>query len=429
MSEKTHIFILALDGVPYTFLNEIIALGYMPHLEKIVNEGVFKSLKSVIPPVSSSAWASFITGQHPNEHGILSFTERDPSNMEWFTPDSRNLKSKTHLEKLSEKGKRVFSMNLPVTYPPKPVNGISICGFLGNDIEKGTFPESEGRFLKQRGYRIDADIELAKTDLASFLRDLNEVLEKRIEMMWYYYEKEHWDFFLAHIMETDRLHHFTWEFMENKDPLFVKIYEKFYSRLDDLIGEVAARIKKETALVLLSDHGFTTLKQEVYLNRWLWENDYLKFIRPIPVSLKDMHPSSKAYALYPGRIFINLKGREKYGSINPGQEFESLKEKLKRELLEIHYSVDNEAVINSIKSAAEVYDLKKSYAKEIDLYLADLFLFANAGYDLKGQLWSQSLFSKTIFNGMHTFNNAFVIAKGIDLGDSELSIADLIHHF
>lgn len=428
MSKKKRTFILALDGVPFTFLKEMIASGQMPHMEKLVEKGIFKPLNSVVPPVSSCAWASFLTGKQPNEHGILSFTERDPFTMDWYTPNATNLKSKTLLEQLSEKGKRVFSMNVPVTYPPKSINGISICGFLGNDIEKGTYPEAEGKFLKERGYRIDANTELAKTDLAGFLRDLNEVLEKRIEMMWHYYAKEDWDLFMAHIMETDRLHHFTWEFAQNKDPLFLKIYEKFYSRLDALIKEIFERVNKESSLLLLSDHGFTTLKQEVYLNRWLWENDYLRFTKPIPSSLKDIHPSSKAYALYPGRIFINLKGREICGSVNPGQEFESFKEKLKRELYQIHSPLENEMIINNIKDAHEVYDLKKSYAQEINLYLADLYVFANNGYDLKGQLWSQSLFSKTIFNGMHSYENAFVITNGIDIGNSELSIADLINY-
>lgn len=425
MINKKGIFVLALDGVPFSFLKDLISSGKIPNIEKLVKDNVFRSMNSVVPTVSSSAWASFLTGKYPNQHGILSFTERDPYTMDWYTPNADNLKTDTILENLSKAGKKVFSMNVPVTFPPKPLNGISICGFLGTDIEHGTYPAEEGTFLKENGYRIDSDSELAKKDLSAFFKDLYVVLEKRIEMMWHYFEKGNWDFFMAHIMETDRLHHFSWEYMEKKDPIFLNIYEKFYSRLDDLVGEILTRAGKETKILFLSDHGFTTLKEEVYLNRWLWENDYLKFTKPIPESLKDIHPKSKAYALYPGRIFINLKGREKNGSVNPGYEFESLKGQIKNELFQIKSSVAKETVIKEILNPEDVYDFKKSYSTEINLNLADLYVFANNGYDLKGVLWGPSLFSKTVFNGMHSFDNAFVLARGIDIEDNELSITDL----
>jgi len=424
MNKKNKIFVLALDGVPYNFLKEMIKSGRMPHLAEIVKTGIFKEMKSVVPPVSSSAWASFLTGKKPDEHGILSFTERNPSTMEWFTPDSRHLKVKSILEVLSMAGKRVFCMNVPVTFPPQPINGISICGFLGTDIEFGTFPEREGSLLKQKGYRIDANTELAKSDLAAFLKDLNHVLEKRIEMMWYYFVKEEWDFFMTHIMETDRLHHFTFEFFEKNDPVFLKIYEKFYSRLDMLIGKVVSKIDKETHLILLSDHGFTTLKQEVYLNRWLWENDYLRFTKPNPVTLADIHPDSKAYSLYPGRIFINLKRRENIGSVQPGIEYESLRGRLKEHLINLNFPVSNENVIKDIKNVEEVYDRKNIDSK----WFADLFVFANDGYDLKGQLWNKSIFSKTFFNGMHTFDNAFLFTTGFDIQDDKISISDIANY-
>lgn len=423
--ENTKVFVLALDGVPYTFLKEMMASGNMPNLTELLKSSIFKPMNSVIPPVSSSAWASFLTGKQPNEHGILSFTERDPFSMDWYTPNASNLKSDTILERLSAAGRKVFSMNVPVTFPPQPLNGISICGFLGTDIEQGTFPLHEGAFLKKNGYRIDADTELAKKDLTAFIKDLYAVLEKRIEMMWHYFEREEWDFFITHIMETDRLHHFTWEFMKNKDPFFLKIYQNFYSRLDELIGEMLNRIAKETHLLLLSDHGFTTLKQEVYLNRWLWENDYLRFTRPFPKSLHDIHHESRAYALYPGRVFINLKGREKYGSVTAGSDYETVLEKLRKDLLQLRSPQNNELIIENIYKQGEVYDLHKNYSSEINLNLADMYVFAAKGYDLKGQLWSSHLFSKTIFNGMHSFDDAFVISRGIDISESGLSIANL----
>lgn len=422
------IFILALDGTPFSFLQKMIARGVMPHFAGLAKQYSFKRMNSVIPAVSSVAWASFLTGEQPQDHGILGFTERNPATLEWFTPNASQLKCKTIVERLSDSGKRVFIMNVPATYPPKPINGVSICGFLGNDVLKGTYPAEEGQFLKENGYRIDVDTSLAKTDFPAFLQDLKFVLEKRIEMMWHYFEREEWDFFMAHIMETDRLHHFSWEFMESGNPHFVELYHKFYGRLDNLIGEVVKRIDDQTGLMLLSDHGFTTLKKEVYLNNWLWQNNYLRFTAPFPQTLKDIHPESKAYSLYPGRIFINLKGREKNGRVRTGIEYGSLRSEIKQKLFEMVEPESKEKIIKNVFYGEELYNRpsKINLGDNKDFTdCADLIAVAHDGYDLKGQLWNKDLFSKTVFNGMHTFDDAFVLSTGVNIEKNNLSISDL----
>jgi predicted AlkP superfamily phosphohydrolase/phosphomutase len=171
----------------------------------------------------------------------------------------------------------------------------------------------------------------------------------------------------------------------------------------------------------LSDHGFTTLKQEVYLNRWLWENDYLKLSRPIPQSLHDIHPASKAYSLYPGRIFINLKGREKTGSVNPGREYEYLRKEIGEKLLNLSFPGTSQKVIKEIKYGEILYPGSITPAKD----RADLFAIAHDGYDLKGSLWSKELFRKTVFNGMHSFDNAFLLVNGPDKIEDIISVADI----
>jgi predicted AlkP superfamily phosphohydrolase/phosphomutase len=425
--KKNKIFVLALDGVPFTFLQKMIASGKMPHLARLAKKGDFRKMESVIPPVSSVAWASFLTGKKPQDHGILSFTERNPATMDWFTPDAKQLKCKTLPEILSERGKRVFIMNVPATYPPKKINGVSICGFLGNDLLKGTYPTEEGKILQKKGYRIDADTSLAKTDFPAFLQDLKSVLEKRIEIMRHYFEQEKWDFFMAHIMETDRLHHFTWEFMATGNAHFVELYDRFYGRLDKLIGEIINEIDDNMALMLLSDHGFTILKKEVYLNNWLWQNNYLRFTKPIPQSLHDIHPESKAYALYPGRIFINLKEREKNGRVEQGREYESIRTEIKSKLLELKEPGANDKVIKKVFYGEDLYGrAPMDFAdKHSFTDYADLIAIAHKGYDLKGVLWNKDLFAKTIFNGMHTFDDAFVLLNGGVFSKENLAISDL----
>ena len=427
------IFILALDGTPYTLLKKLIAGNRMPNLKRLVEEADFKQMDSVIPPVSSVAWASFMTGSQPREHGIYGFVERDPETMNWYVPLSDRLKVDTIQSNLSVFGKRVFMMNVPMTYPANPINGISICGFLGNDLIRGTYPAEIGTLLKARGYLIDADTELAKTDLNAFYDHLIDVLERRIETMWHFWEQEAWDFFMAHIMETDRLHHFFWEFMEQDHPVWAEKFYNFYERIDQLIGDILQRIPNVLPLMLLSDHGFTTLKKEVYLNRWLFDEGYLKFQKQFPEALIDMHPLSKAYSLYPGRIYINLKGREKNGSVDQGLNYEQIRQEIKQKLLELVEPESQSKIIAKVYFGEELYVCDKGEKQIIQTdtqsptnrRYPDLIAMPFNGYDLKGNLWRDNLFEKTVFNGMHTFDDAFIVLRNGVLPNDRFSIAEI----
>ncbi len=419
--KKSRLFILALDGTPFTLLQKLFREGVMPNLKNLAEESVFMQMDSVQPPVSSSAWASFMTGKTPAQHGILGFVDRTPADMNWYIPNAEHLRAKTIWQILSEKGKRVFVMNVPVTFPPKPVNGISICGFLGNDIRKGVWPPEIGTLLKARGYRIDADTEMAKTNLPAFMDHLFTVLEKRLETMRFFYKQERWDVFMTHIMETDRLHHFFWEYFEQGHDLFKARFMELYRRIDVEIGRILAEAEDDTAFLLLSDHGFCTLRYAVYLNRWLTDNGYLFFRSKPPAGLHEIAPLSRAYSLYPGRIYINLKGREKEGSVEPGTEYEQLRSELIIRLKTI-MDPSGRPVVKQVLRREEAYP--EANAEEIQR-LPDLITEAFRGYDLKGDLGHAALFNKTIFNGMHTDDDAFILAKDIAVAEERFSIDKL----
>ena len=427
------VFILAVDGTPFTFLQKAMAEGIMPNLANLAKEGQFRQMDSVIPPISSVAWASFMTGERPAGHGIFGFVERDPSTMDWYVPLSDRLQARTIWDELTAAGKRLFSMNVPLTYPPRPVNGIQICGFLGNDITKGTYPPEIGTLLKARGYRIDSDVELAKIDLSAFYEQLLAILDKRVETLWHFWSQEEWDFFMVHIMETDRLHHFFWQFMEEGHPHWAVKFYDFYRHIDGVIGQIVQRIPPEMPLLLLSDHGFTTLKKEFYLNRWLWENGFLQFTKKIPGTLNDLAPQTKAYSLYPGRIYIHLQGREKNGSVAPGQSYIEVRRHIREKLLAVVDPQSGLPIMDKVFYGEDLFEqrgliLGRAETESFDprkKNYPDLIAVAQPGYDLKGNLWSEHLFEKTHFNGMHTGDDAFVLTRNMTLPEQRLCIVDL----
>lgn len=432
------IFVLALDGVPYSLLNKLFEYGIMPNFKKLVNDFNFCEMDSVQPPISSVAWTSFMTGKNPAGHNIYGFIEREPETMDVFVPTSINIKSKTIWEYLSELGKRVFTINVPVTYPPKEINGISICGFLGTDILKGTYPTHIGKQLLDDNYQIDVDTVKARTDLHGFINELNYVLDKRIETIQKFYDKENWDFFMAHIMAPDRLHHFVWEYFEQNDPFWTEQFYNIYKKIDNFIGILLKKIPKNDEFIILSDHGFTKLKKEVYINKWLYDNNYLEFVtNQPPENLTDIHQTSKAYSLIPGRIYINLKGREKTGSVLPGLEYEKIREELRVKLKDIKDHDTGERIINEVLTREELYMAKQGLDFNTDstdtfnknnpyYYAPDLMIIGNNGYDFKGNLWMDKLMDKGPIVGTHTYNDAFLYIRNREIKKHNISIIDLL---
>ncbi len=422
--------IIALDGVPFSLLQHVVASGNMPFFKSLLKGSHFQPINSVYPPISSVAWASFLTGKSPAEHGISGFLEREPDSLQWFIPNASHLRTKTILHELSEADYRVFSMNVPITYPPFSVNGIIISGFLAPDIRKATYPQGLSMFLKAKGYSIDADVEKGKKDLNAFYQELKNVLDKRFEIMHYFFERDHWHFFLSHLMETDRLHHFFWKYFEQKIEPFASLFNEFYAHLDRQLQNFFKKVPDKSAIILLSDHGFSQLKYEVYLNRWLVENGYLYFKQVPPQNLTDMHEFSRAFSLYPGRIYVNLKGREKYGKINPGVEYEKFCNELSRNLLQIK-DPHGQLVIKRVERGYKLYGLapeKQSHLFIDPLKLKnipDLVAVPFEGYDLKGNLWSEQIFKNTQFTGTHTFNDAFLVAKNLQINEKINSIQDV----
>ena len=309
--------------------------GACPILARLIAGGAFKRMNSVYPTVSSVAWSSFMTGKNPAKHGIFGFVDRDPATLKTTIPTSRAMQSRTLWEILSDAGKRVVVMNVPVTYPPRQVNGVLIAGFLAPNLNKVAYPPEMGQKLKEWGYRIDTDPWVARESKDKMLADVNDTFDRRVKTLFTLMEEEEWDYFHCHIMSTDRLFHFLWEQMEDNDPVYAPQFLAFMEKLDRLIGDVMSRLDEHTSLVVMSDHGFCTLDKEIYVNYWLQQQGWLQFDTAEPKSIEDMSSSSVAYSLDPGRVFINLKGREKAGSVEPA-DYESWREPHRRR----RYGVD-----------------------------------------------------------------------------------------
>ncbi|MCD6100522.1 MAG: alkaline phosphatase family protein [Candidatus Marinimicrobia bacterium] len=422
---KRRVFVLGLDGVPYSMVCDLIAKGHWPNFANLFGKNSFVRMHSVIPTISSVAWSSFMTGKNPAKHNIFGFVDRVPNPFQIYIPTGKNMKTETLWEILSKNGKRVVVMNVPVTYPPREVNGILVSGFLATDIDKAIYPKEISSILKDMGYIIDVDPWKAKEEKDQFLEDLFNALERRFEVMFHFLKREQWDFFMCHIMETDRINHFFWDDWE-KGGKYSQKFVEFYKKIDSLIGELwqQLEIEKPTApkFIVLSDHGFCSIKQEVHINHWLVQKGWLKFKKTPPKDFTDIDSTSKAYSLIPGRIFINLKGREEMGTVNPDGEYDKLRSEIKAELSELKDPDTGEAVVKM------VYNREDIYSGPFFNSAADLIVLPNAGYDLKGKLYTPRLFDRSHIVGMHTYDDAFLamVDEDFSQGKSFYRIYDVM---
>jgi predicted AlkP superfamily phosphohydrolase/phosphomutase len=392
------VIILGLDGAPYTLIKQFIQDGTMPNLARIVQEGTLSQMDTSIPEISSVAWTTFFTGVNAARHGIYGFMDLKPNSYDMYFPNSHNVRAKTLWEKIGEHGKRSVVVNVPSTYPAKPLNGILISGFVAIDLAKATYPPSLLPMLERVNYQLDVDSAKARESLELFANSLLAVLEAREKVLWDLLVQEQWDLFVGVITETDRMHHYLWAAIEDLQHPYHDFFKSFYTRVDRFIGKVYEWFHKKGVFMIMSDHGFCKIQKEVYLNNWLSSEGYLKFSTPNPQSYGDLDKASKAFNMDPARIYIHLKGKYPYGSVSPGSEYDSLREELKSRLLDI--KVDGAPVIQRVFLKEEIF--KGPFLNEAP----DLLLLPNWGFDIKGTITKSCFTGNSLLTGMHTQNDS-----------------------
>ena len=249
--------------------------------------------------------------------------------------------------------------------------------------------------LKEMDYRIDVNARKVQQSHDALMDDILTTLERRVEVLLHLYDKQQWDLFVGVITETDRLQHFFMDAAEDESHKYHSAFKDFYRRVDNFLGQVMERLADET-MMIMSDHGFTPLHRQVYLNRWLINNGYLK-LKENARSIEEIEPGSKAFALDPGRIYINVKGKYPNGAVEAA-DAASLAQEIKQGIAEI---ADNgNRIVKSIFERDEIYSGPAIAAAP------DLCVLSNYGYDLKGAVNKQELMDREIFTGMHTRDDA-----------------------
>lgn len=390
--------LIGLDGTPYTLARRFIEDGTMPNLAELGGRGALLQMDTSIPDISSVAWASFMTGANPGRHGIYGFSDLQPGSYKLYFPNSKHIRSQKLWDVVGRAGRRSAVLNVPSTYPASPICGMLVAGFVAIDLNRATYPAELVPKLKELDYRIDVDASKVKLGHDALMEDILATLERRVQALLYFFDNEPWDLFIGVITCTDRLHHFFWDAIEDENHRYHSAFRDFYRQVDRFIGAVADRLRGE-ALFIMSDHGFTKIERQVYLNRWLVDNGYLK-LKPGARSIEDIADGSFAFALDPGRIYINLKGRYPAGAVD-ASDARRILEEIKRGLGEI--SANGKRVIGRI------YERDEIFSGPFVGLAPDLCAQGEYGYDLKGAVNKTELMDREVFTGMHTQDDAMLL--------------------
>ena len=415
--KKKRAFVIGLDGVPCSLLNDLVQEGIMPAISRLITSGHLHKMKASLPEVSSVSWTNFMTGTNPGTHGIFGFTDFKKDSYELRFPNFLDIKQETFWDKLGERGKKCIIINQPSTYPARKINGILISGFVAIDLSRAVYPHSYTPKLEQMGYQIDIDTLKSREDSEFLWQELSTTLKARqtaLESLW----KEDWDYFEFVVTGTDRLHHFQWNIYEDKDHPDHNRFLDYYRQIDHMIDKIVESYKKaseeESPFYLLSDHGFTGIEQEVYLNAWLEKEGYLKFSTPSPENLSETASPTRAFAMDPNRIYLNMKGKFPRGSVEPSEK-KPLKEEIKKKLKGLEYK--GKKVVNCVFDTEEIYS-----GPEVPKG-PDLIVLSEYGFDMKGSVKKKEVFGRSNLQGMHTWDDAFFWAQ-TDHGQ-DLTISDL----
>ncbi len=359
----------------------------LPNLQALADNGCWGPLRSCHPPITVPAWAVMTSGKDPGTLGLYGFrNRRDYSYGSMYTADSRDIKEPRVWDVLSQAGKKVVVLGVPQTYPPRPVNGWLVSGFLapGNQSDF-TYPKPLKKELEQQVGPFILDVENFRTeDKAGLIEQLHRLLDNRFETARYLVDAKPWDFFMMVELGLDRLHHGFWKYADPQHPKFEPdnrfrdVFGEYYAALDRHVGKLLDNIGDETAVLVVSDHGAKAMHGGVCVNQWLMEQGLLT-VHDVPESgirrIEDCSidwQRTKVWSSggYYARLFFNVAGREPAGTV-PMAEYDRFRDEMVRRV-ESMTDIDGKPLGNKAYKPEQLYRRVRGIPPDLLVYFSDL---------------------------------------------------------
>jgi predicted AlkP superfamily phosphohydrolase/phosphomutase len=415
---KPRVFVIGWDGATFDLIRPWVKEGKLPTIAKLMEEGVYGNLRSTLPPMTFPAWTSFMTGKNPGKHGIFDFTRPRAGTYELEFVNGGKRQGKTFWQILSDAGREVVSISLPCTFPPNKVNGVMISGFDAPGGGPGSHVDARGMYppglydelLCQVGQHpigasIVKEINQGRPDLA--MEQVRQTIARKAATAKYLIRSRTWDCFMILFGESDMLGHQLWKYCDPSSPLFTDKPSGMrdsllgvYQELDRQAAELIGMLPSDTTVLMMSDHGFGGVSDwMLYPNCWLRERGLLRFRGGWAQRTSRILDTAKLFAVsrlpapmrkwiykvggnrlgqfesrvrfgmidwqgtlayceenpyYPA-FWINLKGRQPEGIVEPGEEYEKACKRLIEELENWRHPATGAPIVEKAYQRKDVY--------------------------------------------------------------------------
>jgi predicted AlkP superfamily phosphohydrolase/phosphomutase len=276
------VMILGLDGATWSVLDPMRARGFMPNLDALVKKSAHGTLRSTIPPVTTAAWTTMMTGCDPSRHGVFDHRYYDAPSGQMKVNHSGRARVPSVWRTLSDAGRSVAVLNLPGNYPPPKVKGVAVSGMDAPHLDaalsgdpafaarmKAEVPDYSLRyFWKRAPLSLEELSENSRLTAESFLgRARGGLLADR-------YIPD-WSALMVQFQNLDPFQHRAWRYLNVDEtgidrPEWNEAAAEVLRGLDRAIGVLVELADKRGATILVcSDHGFGPCLGRVHANRIL----------------------------------------------------------------------------------------------------------------------------------------------------------------
>lgn len=421
------------------------------NIRRLMDTGCYGKLESVIPPITVPAWMCMATSQDPGSLGVYGFRNRSDFSYEGLEiANSRSIREVTIWDQVAMEGGRSVIVGVPPSFPPRRVNGICVGCMLTPDTaaDAYTHPASVKDEIRSLVGEYPVDVKGFRTEDKDWLRDsIYEMTAKHFDVVRHYVQHAEWDYFQFVEIGVDRIHHGFWK---HHDPShkqyepgnpYESVIRDYYRYVDRELGSVLELLDEDTIVLVMSDHGARSLDGGFCINEWLVRQGMLVLKdRPKQVtafnSLDVDWSRTKAWSEggYYGRVFLNVKGREPAGVIEPG-EYDSVREELK-EMLETVPDDRGNPMETRVFKPEEVYREVRRVAPDLLVHFGDLAWRAIGGVGYPDVYVQENDTGPDDCN--HALHGAFVLAsasnplqgnlEGVRLLDLAPTLLDLAGH-
>ncbi len=481
------VIVVGLDATEATLLERWASEGRLKRLADLTAEGTKLRLHGPLETLPGAIWPELMSGRachkvplyyHPWQ---LRTGEAVPRPIEEDDIDAED----NYWSTASRMGRRVAVVDIPQAAINANLNGIQLSEWGLHDRTFSIKSHPPGLLSELRARYGDHPVDScdryrpSRRGYTQLLEDLDCGIQQKTALLLDLLEREHWDLFTCAISETHCVGHQFWRFLDPDHPghdprapeQFKTAIESIYARVDEALGKIAEAAGPESTLIVVASHGmgpyiagYQMLKEvlvrlgmgsdpgqagsaalrhlQAFVQRHLPHGlrpalralvrlGAAKAIQGYAGSMRFPleSPRTRAAALdnnRVGAIRLNLKGREPFGSVEPGTEAREVMAELSAAILELRQPASGEAIVQRVMTAEEAFgpDLHPDLPDLMVVFRTDLGPLEDCESERVGRI-RVPITSHSPRSGDHTVQSRLWargpgIPAGVQLGDANV---------